>query len=405
MEQKIIASLNEFTKQQLIDMLEKFIKKDKSIKSEVLFFIEQNIKQFKKINEKEINLSKFNELWLEAKEIIDRFDEYGGGPDDEEEVVCGNLYAITEFFKQSKLDNKTKKEFIKNCIKFYISGNSGFDDNLMDSIFEICKTKEEWLLVVSLLKKHHRSEHGYTHRLIMRIYKNELNDKKSYLKERLSDLKYGLDYYDLVKFYKSKGNVEKAIETAEQGIEKGEGRIIDLIKFMLNFYKNKKDYQNTLKFMILAFKEDPSLNWYKSIKEFCNDNEWPNIAETIYKILKEHLWIKVEIDYYNREYKLVWDFVKNAYGFGGDSYDFDKWAKKLEQHFPEEIISKYQEKIKSKINARNAKEYYVVKNHCQHIKRIFLIILKNEEAWNNYILKLRESHQNLPALQRELKEV
>jgi len=67
--------------------------------------------------------------------------------------------------------------------------------------------------------------------LIMRIQKSYLCNEKAYLEMRMENLHYGMDYRDLVEFYVNKGYLQKGLETAEQGILKGEGRLTDLFNF------------------------------------------------------------------------------------------------------------------------------------------------------------------------------
>lgn len=74
----------------------------------------------------------------------------------------------------------------------------------------------------------------------MRIYRDQLGDEAGYLKERMAKLKYGMDYYDLIIFHNQKGEKEKAVEVAEEGIAKGAGRTINLIVFLKTYYQEKE---------------------------------------------------------------------------------------------------------------------------------------------------------------------
>lgn len=60
----------------------------------------------------------------------------------------------------------------------------------------------------------------------MKIYRDYLRDDEAFLKERLARMKYGTDYYELVMYYHEKGETTRAIELAEEGLAKGEGRVL-----------------------------------------------------------------------------------------------------------------------------------------------------------------------------------
>src|SRR3989344_6273056 len=96
---RLVESLHEFTKEQLVSMLAKHAAKNKQIRKDMLNFVDANLGQFRKINEMEIKEAKYQELWKEAYKIISDFNEYGGGPDEDEEVAYNNLEEIVELFR------------------------------------------------------------------------------------------------------------------------------------------------------------------------------------------------------------------------------------------------------------------------------------------------------------------
>lgn len=78
----------------------------------------------------------------------------------------------------------------------------------------------------------------------MKIQREHLHDDEAYLQERMQILRYGMDYWDLVTFYLEKGDQEKALETAEEGILKGEGRLTELFEFLWEYFSKKGDILN-----------------------------------------------------------------------------------------------------------------------------------------------------------------
>ena len=429
-ESKELEALKDFTKEQLISTIKKAVDKDKSFKQELVDLIDKNespnhsklwgirrLTELKKTIvasygvltqnrnkadfENENNYSEYSSLWGEAEEIISKFNEYGGGDEDDEEIVYDNLNKIVEIFQQEKLDEKTKIEFINNCFECYFWGNSGFDDLLRDGAFDVCNSEENWLLVIEKLRK---SNSSYDQERIMDIYKDKLNDDDSYLKFRMGKLYYGMDYLDLVDYYIKKKNIEKAVKIAKEGIEKGEGRIIDLIEFLLKFYIKNKDYENSLKYYIQSFNEDPSFEEYKKIKQFCKKEDFKKVSKKLYELINDgrSREVKAEIDFYNEDYQLVFNYVKEReldFFYDGT---LKNWAQKLEPHFPEEILSIYLNKVMRILEHKLSKEYPIAEYYIDRIRKIYLEIIHNEKEWGSLMLLLKEKSIKLPSFQKVL---
>jgi hypothetical protein len=89
----------------------------------------------KNINRKQVskalNEERLWENWYDAKSIISQFNEYGGGPEDEEEECYGYLDDIEELAEKGEISTEVKFEFMDELFKEYNVGNSGFDDGYM----------------------------------------------------------------------------------------------------------------------------------------------------------------------------------------------------------------------------------------------------------------------------------
>src|SRR3989344_1979843 len=347
--------LKDFTKEQLISMINEINNKNPSFKQEIEESIDKNKTTFEAKN----NYSEYNTLLGESERIISDFDELGGGDEEDESVVYDNLDKIVGLFQQGKLNEKTKKEFIEVCFGYY-GGNSGFEDILRDSIFDVCTSKENWLFVIEGLKK---SGSDYDTERIINIYKDKLNDDETYLKLRMNKLHFGMDYNNLVEYYHKKGDIEKAISTANEGIEKGEGRISDLIDFLFEFYFKKEDYDHILKYKILSFKENSSLEKYKAILKFCNKADSERVLNELQKIISigRDEELKAEIIYLNRVMPIL-------------------------EH-------------------KSAKEYSSAGYYLGRIKRISSNILHNKKEWDILLSSLKQKSIKLPSFQKMLQEV
>lgn len=394
---KLIEKLSELKKEQILNILSKIMEKDESFRVKLQNSVDNQFNKLAKQNEIDEDIDKYSELWDEAESIINNLSEYGGGPEEDEITASDNLHNIVKLFKKGNLSLDLKHEFIKNCIHLYDMGNSGMDDDLIEVSFEVCENKEDWFFLIEHLKK---VGSDYANDLIMRIYKDHLKNDEAYLELRMKDLHYGMDYYDLVKYYENKGNKNKAFEIAIEGLEKGEGRIIDLIIYLRDYYKNKKDHHNTLKYYLLSFKESPSLDSYNEIKDFCIGNEWSTVSKELYGNILTNEYVKRQIDFENKEYKKIFESItKTEYCFD------DAWACKLEPFFSKEIMAIYKQKIKQNIEHKNVKNYYIASNYCFRLKNILVNILKKDQDWTIYLNSLKENYPKLPALRRELKNL
>lgn len=395
--EQTVKKLSELKKEQILDILSKIMEKDESFKLKLQNSIDNQFTQLSRKNEIDADIDKYSELWDEAEEIIDKLNEYGGGPEEDEMTASDNLSEIVELFRKGNLNTDFKRKFVKGCIDLYAAGNSGMDDDLVHASFDVSENKEDWLFLIEQLKK---IGSDYANDLIMRIYKDHLKNDEAYLEMRYNDLQYGMDYYDLVKYYDENGDKNKAFEIAEEGLKKGKGRIIDLIIYLRDYYKNKKDHYSTLKYYVLSFKESASIELYREIKHFCIGDEWSAVSKELYENTLNDESVKRNICLENKEYKKIFESItKTEYSFD------DSWAKKIEPFFPIELLAIYKRKIKQNIEYKNVKNYYIASNYCFRVKHILVNILKKDKEWAIYLNSLKENYPKLPALQRELKNL
>ena len=125
-----------------------------------------------------------------------------------------NLDHIEELAEKGEISTKVKFEFLDELFEEHNVGNSGFEDKMMELCFTLCKTKEEWQYFV---KKLGEVPTKWRKERIMVIQKKHLKDDEAYLKMRKEDLHYGMDYWDLIEFYRerrakeSRGNSRRGL--------------------------------------------------------------------------------------------------------------------------------------------------------------------------------------------------
>jgi len=388
--------LAKLSKEELIKILTPLVETDHDFKMMILNKLGDKIEN--------VALEKYHAYWEETSDLLENFQRYGGGSDTDAETIDHNLNELVVLLKKSKLHQQMRREFIENVLDYYFGGNSGLDDTLMDAVFSAAKSKDDWRQIVKRLKT---EGSDYDREIVMTIYKRYLHDKNSYLEERTKKLKYGLDYYDLVGFYEKNRNKEKALQTALEGVKKGEGRKIDLYEYLFKHYQKRKEHENAMKYLKKIFQDKLTLIAYKSLIAFSNNKE--SDAQWALSCLKKHsMWDTIaKIDYYEKRYDLVLKYVmskyKNSYF---DIFDGrDELANKLKEHYPCEIIEFYKRKVEKAISRVNKKGYYTAADYIKKIKHIYRAILKQENVYEKYISALREQHAKRPAFLDAIKNL
>ncbi|MBU4481468.1 SWIM zinc finger family protein, partial [Patescibacteria group bacterium] len=219
-----------------------------------------------KDNNQQIYEDEFCNHFDRACEILEEFNQYGGGPEEEEDEAYEELEEIKELFQKQKLNAKLKKEFFDKMFYYYDWDNSGLSDTVMDTIFEIASGDEDWRYIVKKLEVK-KQDNNWRKKMIADIYKNHLKDEENYLKLREKNLEYGGDYYDLVDFWHKKGEVEKAVQIAKEGAEKCKNGSGDLLEYLFRHYK-KQDYDKALDYLKKIYLDQNHFDNYKRLKKF-----------------------------------------------------------------------------------------------------------------------------------------
>ena len=317
------------------------------------------------------------EYWEKAENIIAEFNEYGGGPEDEEEEAYQWLNEISELIKEGNISSDAKFKFLDEAFVEYDIGNSGFGDELMHIFFEMCETKEEWEYLVEKLAKR---PSDWRKKLIMNIQKSYLCNERAYLETRMENLHYGMDYWDLAEFYVNKGDLQKALETAEQGILKGEGRLTELFQFLFEHFDEERDTANIERIVRVALtrkSEEKDMldrlfeyhktqgnyekakealqkaykimrygNYYaeyNKMKEFMRAADWKQIEPKIFNDVQEKDicdYLRICLDK-NMKETVLHTILKPPKNQWIMKNEFDEFAAKLEEDFPERIIEYY----------------------------------------------------------------
>lgn len=343
--------------------------------------------------------------------------------------------------EEGNISSSAKLEFLDDAFEEYNIGNSGFEDALMDIFFSICETKEEWEYLV---KKLDEKPSEWRKKRIMDIQKNYLCDDEAYLEERMKILQYGMDYWDLVTFYIARNKPQKALKIAEEGILKGEGWVTELFLFLFDhfaakkdidnlkrivntalerkteekpmldslfeYYKGQKDYENAKESLLQSFdfiEHKGHYAEYKKMDKFLNEQDWKQVEPEIFEKTKEkniHDYMRICLDK-NME-KTILDVIfnppVNRRRFTIEN-NFDEFADRLIEKYPEKIIEYYWEKARKNIPGGNRKTYALSAGYLGKAKDIYITALNDESAWKKRFFNLRMEFKSRPAFLDETK--
>ncbi len=438
-------------------LVQNIMERNSEVHRLILEWFKERAKGLKHINEKKDLASLNDELlmgyWENAREIISEFNEYGGGPEDDEEDAYDWLDQISELIKEGNISTDAKFEFLDDAFEEYDIGNSGFEDGLMEAFFEICETKKEWKFLVEKLGEHPTD---WKKKLIMRIQKKYLQDDDAYLKMRKEDLHYGMDYWDLAEFYIQKEDTKKAVEIAEHGLLKGDGRLTELFEFLSDYYAKSRDtadlervvqyalkkksdekvmldrlfeyynaendYENAKRALLKAFEyvkpagyiaEVRSYAHYNKMKQFLTDSDWKNIEPRIIreareKDLEDYLRICLDKDLKKEVVHILLNPPKKQSGFrfGFDTdYNFDEFANQLKEEFSEDIIKYYWQKACRNISNGNRGTYRTAAGYLGMVKHIYIDLLIDEPLWEQRFSGLKATFKNRPAFLDEVSRI
>jgi hypothetical protein len=113
-----------------------------------------------------------------------------------------------------------------------------------------------------------------------RIYRM-LGNREKYLELRYRRMNYGADFHDLATFYWEAGEKKKALQVAETGLQKGQGRMDELRQFASDRAEESGDREKYLAIQYAQAMDGLTLKKYKSLKKICTKAEWPHFESKV----------------------------------------------------------------------------------------------------------------------------
>jgi tetratricopeptide (TPR) repeat protein len=236
------------------------------------------------------------------------------------------------------------------------SGNAGMDDMLYEVAYGTCRDKDDWRYFAECLETMGKDSAQIQ---ALRIYRR-IGDHEDYLRLRTLNMKYGGDFHDLATFYWERGEKQKAIQVAKEGLKKGEGKMDELRSFLAKRARESGDRQAFLNLEFEQATDQPTLQKYKAIAKICKPQEWVQYEPLILKRL-DKAWDgeKLKIFMHRKDFDQALAVLKKMGSPGRRYYNREALnvAQALETRFPREILAYYRSGLGDlKIN-RTRKEY------------------------------------------------
>ena len=119
MDNKTIKKLiQNYETAELQEMILAIVSKNPSAQQALLNYCQKKEKTLKSEDYPTIIINQLEHHWNRAIEIIDEFNEYGGGPEEEEEIVCDELEKMMEILETEEIPWEPRREMLEEVLDF-----------------------------------------------------------------------------------------------------------------------------------------------------------------------------------------------------------------------------------------------------------------------------------------------
>ncbi len=309
---------------------------------------------------------------------------------------------------EQNLPYENKKEIIKKYIKAIKDDEYGFEDNYWQLLLTIAQKPAEYNFLISEIKFLAEKTTDKYEKDNLKEFLIELYEKSGkgdeYLKEIENKLEWSGDYLRLAEYWKDKGNVHKAIEIAQQGIDKRKNSFgnEELFRFLEELYKQKGNEKELLATYISHFSEASSLPFYRKIKSLAKKyDRWEKHKHYLLKEAKPHVYIDILLDE-GEEGMAIKEAISND---ELPDKSKEKIAGFIKEKYPNESLQIYDLLVNKYISYGARGAYREAVQYLRNVKEIYLAILDDIIGWERYIEKIKKENYRKSALLSELRKI
>lgn len=334
-------------------------------------------------------------------DILERCDDSSGSMGD---FIIGCLHDLGRSIHEQELTHTRKTELIRDYLDMISREGYGLRMGYERLVMEIPSTDKDLKVLIQELREmiqRHGSDHWVKdlRDMLKEAYQCAGMDEEhlAILKE---DLNNSGEFMPLVEFWNDKGELDRAVELAEEGAIKSSKdydrfRSLDFLKRTYSSDRKWKDLVRVLKWI---FEIMPSLERYKEVKEAAQrTGEWTTIKKDIMKSVEGEQLIWIHLHEGNNRKAL--DQVLNE----RDRISEDvrkKVAAAIEKEDPAGAIEIYSQLLEENIERKNRTAYRVAALYGKMIRSIYRN-MKEEDRWKQYIGSVRERNRTRPAMIQE----
>lgn len=339
-------------------------------------------------------------LWSELAPDIGDLDSYGGGDYATEDLVAELLDQIRERLETKNVDNDHRQEILNLVLPYVKSGNAGMDDMLYEVAYAACYDDDD---LRELAQAFEAMSSEWKVGRARDIYRR-VGDRDKYLELRAMRMEYGADYHDLATFYWDFGEKEKALQVAEEGLCKAQGRMDEIREFVMMRAQEAGDRDKYMDLQFAHATDRLSLEKYKAFKKICTSAEWKSFEPKVLSKLK-NAWgtDRLKIRMHRREYdEALAILIKGRYPTSTWEGDYEiKVAQKLEKRYPEEILKYYFSGLGNLNRSTQRKEYTRKARVMAKVRHVLVDVLGDEPRWVKFARTVKKNNARRPAFQQE----
>lgn len=335
--------------------------------------------------------------WKDVKKDLNKIKRSGCNTQADENKVLKKLDVLSQKARQEVLSLKIRMRLIDDLFQFL--DNLPFLEGITKVMLAAAHSDDERMTLATCFDQSPRN--GYLKQLARAIYR-EVGDDEAYLASRLSNLIFAEDYYDLALFYADKGELQKAVEIAEQGLAVRTGSKQELRVFLADYALNhQRDRQHYLQLMYENMLERFSLQSYITFHAYCSQSEWLEYEPGILKRLKsQSVYTRLSIFLHRHEKQAALAILLEA----SDGVVFPdgkllEYAQYLEADFPIEILRFYQALVQNERFNTGRPAYTKQAKLTVRIREIYLNHLKQPAKWHQFRRELKHRHLSKSAYQ------
>lgn len=341
-------------------------------------------------------------LWGELEHDLAELDNYGGGDEEQQEMVGGLLAEIAGKLAEGQVVREDRRVLLDEVIPYIASGNAGMDDSLYEVAYAACRDDED---LRDLARRFEALQQSGPMDDARRTYRR-LGDRDKYLALRALGMEYGADYHDLATYYWEAGERDRAIQVAREGLERGRGRMDELRQFMAERALEAGDRAQYLELQFAQAAGGLTERSYRAFRKLCSKAEWRAYEPRMLAVLHDARTDtdqRLLIHLLRKEYDLAMGVLAGmAYrrGWFGTEAILQA-ASRLEARYPERVLAFYASGLGSLDRSQTREEYARNARVVLKMRRVWLDVLQQPEEWRAFARRVKAQNHRRPAFQEE----